>query len=465
MMKKVGAFLIKSVLIALMCLISADYIGNIMATIEKEVNISEAEECDAVFCGSSHVYMGVNPQYIYDETGITSVNLSASSQDMKGSYWMLKAYLENHHPQVAFIDSWPNGAEARQTYILWNYKDYNPKKLFAYLDLKNDEFGLSDSSRFLSFRTNYDMIDKQDFDYVKGEGGFKSDRWYNAIYSKEKKISQDEVDERSNTENEINATEVISYVDKIIELAEKKGVIPVFIKTPYIPTENEILFYEQLEKHLKEKNVDFYNFSDANSLLLYDLDKDFVDVGHLSYYGGLKFNQELVNVIIPKIDLHHNPSVPIDPSWESNRCHYQYTYDLLNERGDSLVNCLQRTLHLPKDYVSIISINGESYKRVNAQEKRILEDILGCQDIAENEYVIGVIEDGNIKIVRDWWKAELYDNIDKTTFHAIKEPGSGKATFGKESVSLSDGIDVKVYVKSYGYFLSNLSWYDEQDSK
>lgn len=453
-------FTIKGIVIFIAILFSVSYLGNILATVEKNVNIYKAEDCDVVFVGSSHIYRGINPQLIYDETGITSVNIASSSQDIKGSYWLLKSYLRQHNPQAAIVELPTWFAGARETYALWNISENDILKYLSYFDLKNENFDMNDASRFLAFRTEYGAIDKGDFDYLSGKGFLKSDRWYNAIYSDTNVISQKEVDERYRSDDVVDENDIIKYVDKIIKLAQNKDIAIVFINTPALTSRLQDIFYEKMEKNLLSKGVTILNYADINSGRSdFDLETDFSDQDHLSYVGGTKLTLKLCDYLVNGLNLSHDTHKGEDKSWEENKLHYQYTYELKNYKKESLVNYLQYADNLPEDYIQLIVFDEEAYNKCSDEVKDILREYGINDDQYEYTNYAIIYRRGEVFVSQEYGEAELYHNFDGTSFY-LRSNENGSVIRGGKSIQRGESGTVltAVYVASYNDFIFSTFW-------
>ena len=452
----------KIIIILVAILISTDYIGNVMATVEKSVNISKAEDCDIAFVGSSHVYRGINPQLIYDEIGVTSVNVSTSSQDIMGSYWLLRKDLRSHCPQVVFVEVPTWEADARETYALWNFHEYDYLKYLAYFDLKNDEFDINDANRFLAFRTEYNSITKSDFDYVAGEGQLKSDRWYNAVYSSTKKISKEEVANRYEVEGFYDSTKTYEYVDKIISLANEKNIKLVFFNAPWLVTKFVDEFYNELALYIEAKGIDFLNYSDLhNEDSVFDLSTDFSDENHLSYIGGIKFSKILCEYITGELGISHDASKIIDNSWEKNKYHYQYTYDLLNydSESGSLIGFLEYANTLPDDYVLMLSFDAEAYYQLSEGEKSILRGYGIDPDFIGYAYFIVIKHGDEVLFDQNGYSSNLYWNVDGVSVHLGRTDNGASCRIGEKGYSAGNGtIMTAVYCISYDDVVYYNAW-------
>ncbi len=70
-------------------------------------------QVDYFLLGSSHVYLGINPLEIWNQTGFTGYNLGSDLQTLDMSYLILKEEIENGtKPSVVFLDCFAFDYEA-----------------------------------------------------------------------------------------------------------------------------------------------------------------------------------------------------------------------------------------------------------------------------------------------------------------------------------------------------------------
>ncbi len=456
-------FFSKGILLVAVIAVSINYIGCIMATVEKKMNLDKAKDCDVVFVGSSHVYLGINPQLVYDETGLTAINLASSSQDIKGSYWMLRSYLSNHSPQVVFVELPARMAGARETYVLWNFKEYDPLKYMAYYDLKNDEFTINDSSRFLAFRTRFDSIDKGDFDFVRGRGEQLSDRWYNAVFVDAKEITRREVDEAYKGDECVSTDTMETtrlYVDKIIKLAYENDAVPIFINTPWVETSGIDRFYTEMNGYFESRGVTFLNFSDLYSDNSdFDLETDFFDDAHLSYEGGCKLTRILCDHMVGSLKLKHDERKPVDSSWERYRNHYMYTYYTRTMHPQSLSEYLEYSNSLPDDYIQLITFDAKGYDNLSQTDKDMLQSYFKSYAGYEDGFCVMIRRGRKSRISQGDQSAELYDNIDGVSCVVKRDADESIIRIGTD-VRRQEGTGVQsaIYVQSYNAILRTDEW-------
>ena len=70
----------------------------------KELYETDLSDLQAVFLGTSHIEMAVDPMLIYKEKGFVTFNMASSSQPMEGSYYALEEVFRLSNPKYVFFD-------------------------------------------------------------------------------------------------------------------------------------------------------------------------------------------------------------------------------------------------------------------------------------------------------------------------------------------------------------------------
>ncbi len=65
---------------------------------------NQKDSIDVMFVGDSCIYTAVSPLEIYNETGITSFDLSTPGQKLWSSYYVLNEAFKTQKPKVCFIE-------------------------------------------------------------------------------------------------------------------------------------------------------------------------------------------------------------------------------------------------------------------------------------------------------------------------------------------------------------------------
>lgn len=74
-------------------------------TFEEFYDITRDSEVQAIFLGPSHVFCGINPMMIYQDTGIATYDLASSAQPIEASRAILEDALSRSSPKCVFLDA------------------------------------------------------------------------------------------------------------------------------------------------------------------------------------------------------------------------------------------------------------------------------------------------------------------------------------------------------------------------
>ena len=76
-----------------------DYLSSVT-----ELKNTPDDRVDVVFVGSSHVYAGIYPSYLWADNGISAFDLAISGMDRDSAYYYMKRMFEKQSPRVAVVD-------------------------------------------------------------------------------------------------------------------------------------------------------------------------------------------------------------------------------------------------------------------------------------------------------------------------------------------------------------------------
>ncbi len=273
---------------------SGDYLSSTQQLYATEDNLM-----DVIFVGSSHVYCGINPSYLWDEYGISAFDMAISGQDKDSSYHTIKEALKTQSPQVVCVDLY--GLLFEKHAILGNeYRNMlsmemseNSIKLVQnYVDEK--EAQMDYILRWPIVHTRYRELTKYDFiQYAPSIYG----RGYAPNYTVG--ISYYPQGAVECTESEPLSESNKEWLDKLIQLSEENNFkLVMFLAPMYLePAQQKILngAYEYLSEH----GIDTLDFNMLAMQIGLDYDTDFCDSVHLNRTGSDKltayFGEYLVN--------------------------------------------------------------------------------------------------------------------------------------------------------------------------
>ena len=296
----------------------------------RELYETDLSDLQAVFLGTSHMEMAVNPMQIYKEKGFVTFNLASSSQPAEGSYYVLEEIFRLSNPRYVFFDVGKLFSSSGYTAyrllfenLQWGLPKLKFIKKWAMLtdEEKRLERLISAFFPLLEYHDRWENLTEQDYINEAGKRHYYRKGYYlrptigntdlitaermnweaEQRYQKTIRSTVIENGEETTTEKNSKGTynPVISNGDqemivKIAELCQRHGAQLVLVKIPSIRFPQKYLgAWTQLRsdktKELAELlNVEFYD-------LLYDYDlgldweKDTFDNGmHLNYSGAMK---------------------------------------------------------------------------------------------------------------------------------------------------------------------------------
>ena len=250
---------------------------------------------DVLVVGSSHSMSGISPVQIYEQTGLTAYNLSTWSQPVWVSYHYIQEALRTQKPQVVVLDVF--GAFYDKSYLTgvdtdlvsddyasmlrpsWNLLRLNLARRSTQVTRKTwDEY-----FNITKYHSRLDRLEKKDFaavfknDYSTGKG-------YGPMY-----VTEDfsgfvpAVSDRC----EPLYGPAAEYLQKIVELSQKKGFQLVFVKVPYITEERDAALLNTVREFAAQRNIPFVDCCSTNAAGL-DYGTDMADHGHVNYRGAGK---------------------------------------------------------------------------------------------------------------------------------------------------------------------------------
>lgn len=130
----------------------------------------EAENIDAIFVGSSHVYRSLIPTITDEELNCVTFNAGSSSQQMDGSFALIKEAAKHHDLKHVYLELYYAVAEAKYsdrtsmtaTYILSDYMPFSIDKIKYLLNASDKAYWVNS---FIIARRDWNKI--FDADYVK----------------------------------------------------------------------------------------------------------------------------------------------------------------------------------------------------------------------------------------------------------------------------------------------------------
>lgn len=329
----------------------------------------EQENIDVLFVGSSHCYRSFIPEIFDDELGINTFNGGTSSQNLDGSYMIIKEaaryndikhiYLELYY-NVAF-DSYKTRTEMTQTYIISDYLRPSLDKFQYLLDASAKDYY---SNSFILARRNWSKF--FDADYVKdllikkGTDDYKNygyayvteeSEWYAGKgYVANKGIVENwnyfSTKGWSNINLDDFSEDWFHSLEDIIAFCDKKGIPLTLISAPMpnfllAGAGNYDEYVGLVQRMIEGTNVSYYDFNLCKETYFPNTSSLFKDEDHMNCYGAETFSHLLADLINGKIsedELFYDSYDEKLGNLEPTVFGVSY-YDDKNEDGETVRNC------------------------------------------------------------------------------------------------------------------------------
>lgn len=410
----------------------------------RELYETDLSELQAVFLGTSHMEMAVDPMRMYKEKGFLAFNMASSCQPMEGSYYALEEIFRLSNPKYVFFDAgklFTTSGDAHHRIILDNMQWGLPKlkyiRKWAMLDEeKSIERLASVFFPIIEYHNRWESLTEQDFANDAGErhyyrkGNFTRATIGNSgIVTAERMNDEAEQKYQKKTRNIIveNGEETVREGDgtgtyelemsasdqellvKMQDLCKKHNAQFVLVKIPSVKLPQQ--YYgawtkyrsEAAKKLAKQINVEYVD-------LLYDYDigvdweTDTFDAGiHLNYFGAKKatrfFEKYLEGAGLKSVSC---AAYDEDMDVYDNVCREA---DFLAIRNfDTYIQTIK-----DKENISILIAAKDDMRNSLSQEDIDLIKKLGIQTQIENmknrDAFAAVIDNGNV-IYEEWSNAE-----------------------------------------------------------
>ena len=268
---------------------------NVTAKIDGFYN-SPKNEYDVMFFGSSNAYCSFNPLVIWEKTGVKSYVFATQQQPIWATYYYMKDAFKRQSPDLAVLDilMLSKNDEYYDDGVNYTFCDNMPfsidKVRLAYASApKGEQLGLL--LRFLKYHTRWAELEKEDFEYRRGNMSDYSKGFYVLTSKTDKAVHTD----LENVTDTLPITEKNrEYLEKIIKLCQDKNVRLMMVKAPSNSTEEDKKYYNETEKIAKENGIEFVDYNMYYDEIGLDMREDFFDERHLNIYGAEKFSDYFV---------------------------------------------------------------------------------------------------------------------------------------------------------------------------
>jgi len=257
----------------------------------------EPNSFDVLFFGSSHMYCSVNPAVLKQESGLSSYVFATQKQPLWITYYYIIEALKTQSPKVIFVEAHMASMPGRYLDEGTNHTAIDPLPLsrnkvdmiYAAVPKGQRRFYIFD---IMKYHERWKELEK--FDYTrKYEGKTDIYKGYVCLTEAPEGIEPGDYGQVGDTARITDKNAL--YINKIINLAQEKGIRLVFIKAPSNAKARQMMAYNAVGKIAAERGVEYFNYNDPAIYeeLGLELSGDFYDVHHLNESGMKKFVPDL----------------------------------------------------------------------------------------------------------------------------------------------------------------------------
>lgn len=368
--------------------------------------ISQTENFDVLFFGSSHTMNGIYPMEMWNDYGIVSYNMGNASEVIAMSYYNMLLALRETKPQLVVIDVfllYSNSKIPQEKAKVHTFTDSYPLSYTKYLAIK-DLFGEKENALlkreieylfpFSAYHSRWSELTKNDFDVLSNPT-----KGAEVIIDIATPISMGDFDsvEPYNGEETIN----MQYLRKIIEHCRENNIEVLVTYLPHTATNKRIADSKYVQIICDEYNVNYINFLNNMNVIDYNIDFKNSQGGdeensHLNPSGARKVTDYLGKYIMD------NYNIPDQRENES----YSFWYEDYDEYIDFKISNLAgqeknlnnylMLLYGEKDIKYDIKISSKKEIKEGSILKQLLENLDNNYEI--NDEVFKEKQDKTIKI-------------------------------------------------------------------
>lgn len=259
---------------------------------------------DVLVLGSSHAFVNVNPELLYQEEGIAAYNLCASMQPMWHTYYYLKEALKYQTPKLIVLDvfriteknTFSNESTLVKSTFGMRFSKEKWESILAGIKAGQERDAYLYLLEFPLYHSRYTELTQEDFQYESVLD--ETYKGFYPVYETQKMIKPDVSDV---TAKEPIEEKTKQYFERILKLAHEEAIPVLLINAPYILNEKDKKIYNSLELLLEEYEesyqVAYKDFNEDYEAMGLDFSSDFADYDHLNDKGTQKFNAYFADFI------------------------------------------------------------------------------------------------------------------------------------------------------------------------
>lgn len=448
-------FFVKIIIFVMIILVLTQYIGNVCANKNEGylysdiLYMTDDEEVDAVFIGSSHCYCTVIPQLIYDDMGGKTIVVADNMESTASSYWSLIEVSKKFPKSQIFVELYTATTEYDESmhhnYYTSAIRRMPQTSLIKYRALsdiynKCKTINWQYYFRFFSARNSIFGLQRKDF-FSANENRLRECKGYDPRFNvmEEASFECEELSETDKNNIELNQQNV-DYIKKMIKYASKNNIRLTFFVSPYVTSSVEDYKFELIEEVIKEEDgtVEYINFNNSRETIGMDTNLYYKDNGHTNYWGA----QIVTKCLEPYIKTNSNNTN--NKLWEDyKKCYEKWEIynDLVNvESVEQYFSVLENK---QKDIIVMAVIQGDYnafYNNIEAENMQQVYSFWGLQKESKERVIL--VAPWQKKYEKEIIKANIED------IPIILSNQGGMASLVIENKDLSkkvDGLNICVF--------------------
>lgn len=300
--------------------------GALIAEYYEEEKDSDVREHDVVFIGDCEVYENFSPAVLWQEYGINSYIRGSAQQLIWQSYYLLEDTLRYETPKVIVFNvlSLKYNEPQKEAYNRMTLEGMK----WSLSKVKSIQASMTDSEHFLDYvfpilryHSRWSDLDKEDVEYL-----FHSKRVsHNGYYMRVDVKPAENVPAGQPLADYSFGENAMSYLDKMTELCEEKGIQLVLIKAPSLYPYWYDEWEEQVEAYAEEHGLLYVNFLELTEEAGIDFSQDTYDAGlHMNLSGAEKLSRYFGQILTEETAVTDRRDEPaLCEAWEKKLAEYE----------------------------------------------------------------------------------------------------------------------------------------------
>lgn len=300
--------------------------GALIAEYYEEEKDSDVREHDVVFIGDCEVYENFSPAVLWQEYGINSYIRGSAQQLIWQSYYLLEDTLRYETPKVIVFNvlSLKYNEPQKEAYNRMTLEGMK----WSLSKVKSIQASMTDSEHFLDYvfpilryHSRWSDLDKEDVEYL-----FRSRRVsHNGYYMRVDVKPAENVPAGQPLADYSFGENAMSYLDKMTELCEEKGIQLVLIKAPSLYPYWYDEWEEQVEAYAEEHGLLYVNFLELTKEAGIDFAQDTYDAGlHMNLSGAEKLSRYFGQILTEETAVTDRRDEPaLCEAWEKKLAEYE----------------------------------------------------------------------------------------------------------------------------------------------